>query len=149
MRTERFLSCLLILTALFFPLAAAHGLDDPGAKAVIARFMGSQKIEGMDVSPGEHKIADLNGDGKDDIVLIWHALGPTYGYSKMSIFLDQGRNYRTLTTDLPGQIENFTVNGSKVILNTLTPGPKDPRCCPTVKTRVTYQWLGNKLVMLR
>lgn len=149
MRTHFIASCLPVLAAIFLPLAAAHALDDAGAKAVIARFIGSQKIEGMEASAGEHTIADLNSDSRPDIVLIWHALGPTFGYSKMSVFLDQGKNYRTLTADLPGQIENVTVKGSTIVLNTLTLGPKDPRCCPTVKTRVTYQWTGNKLVKLK
>lgn len=142
-------SCLAVLTVLLLLRDPAYALDDAGAKAVIARFLGSQKIEGMDVSAGEHLIGDLNGDGRPDIVLIWHALGPTYGYSKMSIFLDQGKSYRTLTADLPGQIENVAVKGSTIVLNALTLGAKDPRCCPTVKTRLTYQWTGNKLVQLK
>lgn len=128
---------------------AAYAFDDAAAKAVIARFMGAQKIEGMDTSSRLHVISDLNGDGKPDIVLLWDALGPTFGYSKMSIFLDQGKNYRTLTADLPGQVERLTAAGSTITVNTLLPGPKDPRCCPTLKKRVAYQWTGDKLVLLK
>lgn len=67
----------------------------------------------------------------------------------MSIFLDQGRNYRTLTTDLTGQVEKIIVNGSMILADAKTPGPKDPLCCPTVKSRIRYQWTGAKLVMLK
>ena len=139
--------CCFVIAALLTP--AAHALDDAGAKAVITRFMGSQKIEGMDTSARQHVVADLNSDGKPDIVLLWDALGPTFGYSKMSVFLDQGKNYRTITTDLPGQVETLTVKGSTILVDTLLPGPKDPRCCPTLKKRMTYQWMGDKLVLLK
>jgi hypothetical protein len=140
--------CLSGLLA-FFTWSAAHALDDQGAKAVISKFLGSQKIEGFDLSPDRHVIADLNGDGKADIVSIWTALGPTYGYYKMSIFLDQGKNYRTLTTDLGGDVQKVTVNGSTILIDLLTLGPNDPRCCPSVKAQRRYQWTGQKLVMLK
>jgi len=149
MNTPRLASCLSGLVAIFLLVPAAHALDDNGAKAVVAKFMSSQKIEGMDTSAREHVIADLNGDGRPDIVLLWDALGPTFGYSKMSIFLDQGKNYRTLTTDLGGQVEKLGVKGSTIVVDTLMPGPNDPRCCPTRKVQQRYQWTGNKLVMLK
>jgi hypothetical protein len=133
-----------------FTLApAAYALDDNGAKAVIAKFIGAQKIDQAQASPGHHVIGDLNGDGKDDIVLQWDVLGATWSYPKLSIFLDQGKTYRTITTDLTGQIQKVSVNGSTILIDTLMPGPKDPRCCPTMKKRVTYQWANNKLVMLK
>jgi hypothetical protein len=149
MRKIRTASFLCGLIAVLLNVRGAVALDDSGAKAVIDKFLGSQKIEGMDVSPDRHVIADLNGDGKPDIVLLWNALGPTFGYTKMSIFLDQGRNYRTITTDLGGQIERLSVNGSTIVIDSLQLGPKDPRCCPTLKTKLRYQWTGSKLVMLK
>lgn len=150
MPTPRIASCLPSLVAAFLVMIpAAHALDDQGAKAVISKFLGSQRIEGFDVSPDRHVIADLNGDGKPDIVLIWIALGPTYGYYKMSVFLDQGRNYRTLTTDLGGDVQKVAVNGSTIVIDMLTLGPNDPRCCPSVKAQRRFQWTGQKLVMLK
>ena len=149
MLTRRFGLCLSTLFAFCLLMPAAHALDDNGAKAVVAKFMSSQKIEGMQTSAREHVIADLNGDGRPDIVLLWDALGPTFGYSKMSIFLDQGKNYRTLTADLGGQVEKLGVKGSTIVVDTLMPGPKDPRCCPTRKVQERYQWTGSKLVKLR
>ena len=147
MYPHRLVSSAFVLVALVLPIPSADALDDKGAKAVIDKFIGSQKIDGAQASAGQHVIADLNGDGKPDIVLQWDVLGPTWSYSKMSILLDQGRTYRALTTDLTGQFEKLSVNATTIVVDTKTLGPKDPRCCPTVKKRATYQWAGGKLVM--
>lgn len=138
------LSLLLIGSLL---AGAAHALDERGAQAVIDKFLRAQKLDGASAEPGQHVIADLNGDGKPDLVLQWTVMGPTWWLPKLSVFIDQGRNYRTLTTDLTGQIEKLSVNGSTIQLDTLTLGPKDPRCCPTKKTRVRYRWANDKLAL--
>ncbi|MCC6531436.1 MAG: LppP/LprE family lipoprotein [Burkholderiales bacterium] len=74
---------------------------------------------------------------------------PSYHYPKLTLFLDAGRNYRTLTTDLDGQTERLSVKGSAITVDTLTLGPNDPRCCPTRKTQMHFRWQGGKLVALR
>jgi hypothetical protein len=90
MYPHRLVSSAFVLVALVLPIPSADALDDKGAKAVIDKFIGSQKIDGAQASAGQHVIADLNGDCKPDIVLQWDVLGPTWSYSKMSILLDQG-----------------------------------------------------------
>lgn len=145
MNSRRLLASILIAIGIAFSALPARALDDKGAKLVIDKFLGSQKLEGASASANQHVIADLDGDGKPDIVLYWDVMGPTYSMPKLTLFLDQGRNYRTLTTDLAGQIEKLSVKGPLIMLDTLTLGPKDPRCCPTVKKQVRYRWAGGKL----
>lgn len=131
-------------------LPDAQALDERGASAVISKFLGSQKLEqGASASEAQHVIADLDGDGKPDLVLMWNVLGPTWHLPKLTLFIDQGKNYRTLTADLNGQTEKLTVKGSMILIDTLMPGPNDPRCCPTKKMQMRYQWSGGKLVMLK
>jgi hypothetical protein len=149
MRIVTFTSCLSALLLLLSLAPAAHALDDNGAKAVIDQFLKSQKIEEGQASAGQHVIADVNGDGRPDIVLQWTILGPTWWLPKLSVFIEQGRNYRTINTDLTGQIEKVSARGSSIFIDTMTLGPKDARCCPTLKKRLTYQWTGQKLVMLK
>lgn len=150
MQIARISPYLFVFVALFCMAPAARALDASGARAVIDKFLGSQKLEqGATASEAQHVIADLNGDGKPDIVLMWNVLGPTWHLPKLTLFIDQGRNYRTLTTDLNGQTEKLSVKGSNIVIDTLMPGPNDPRCCPTRKTQMRYQWTGNKLVMLK
>ena len=119
-----------------------HALDTAGAKLVVDKFLGGNQ-------PVQHVVTDLNGDGRPDIVLLWHELGPTSAYPKLSLFLDQGRTYRTLTADLNGQAEALSVHGQDILIDTLMPGPNDARCCPTRKVKLLFRWQGGKLVALK
>lgn len=148
----RLLRPLCFLLAVFMPLwmPAAHALDESAAKAVIDKFLGSQKLrQGASASEAQHVIADLDGDGKPDIVLMWNVMGPSWHLPRLTLFIDQGKNYRTLTTELNGQTQKLTVNGSSIVVDTLMPGPNDPRCCPTKKTQMRFQWAGGKLILQR
>lgn len=149
MTASRFVACLCgaLVSALAIP--AARALDDKGAQLVISRFLASQKSEQGEPNAGQHAIADVDGDGKPDIVLLWDLMGPTSAWPKLTIFLDQGKNYRTLTTDLNGQTQKLTVKGPMILVDTLVLGPKDPRCCPTVKKRVEFRWANGKLTALK
>lgn len=149
MTTIRRITCLAAGAALAASAFAAYALDDNGAKQVIDKFLGSQKSEDGPGSAGQHVIADVDGDGKPDIVLLWAIMGPTYALPKLTIFIDQGKNYRTVTADVFGQTQSLTVKGSTILIDTLALGPKDARCCPTVKKRLTYRWAGGKLTELK
>ena len=133
---------LAALSVLVAPLA--HALDDAGARAAIDEFLRAQKIEQASAEPMQHVVADIDGDGRPDIVLLWNVMGPTWFHPKMSVFLDQGRTYRTLTVDLSGQLEKLTVEGPLILVDTLTLGPKDPRCCPTVEKQLGFRWAGGQ-----
>jgi len=122
-----------------------HALDERGAQAVIDKFLKAQKLDEGDASPGRHVIADLDGDGRQDLVLQWDVMGPTTSWPKLTVFVDQGRSYRVLTTDLSGQIEKISVSGSTIRIDALTLGPKDARCCPTRRTQTIYRWTNGKL----
>jgi len=145
----RVFSCLLGLVLVFLATPVVHALDDSGAKVVISQFLTRQNNNQGTPSANRHTIADLNGDGRPDIVLYWDVLGPTSAFPKLTLFLDQGKNYRVLTTDLWGQIENLTVKGPNIIVDTLALGPNDARCCPSVKKQLRYRWTGAKLARLQ
>jgi hypothetical protein len=127
---------LIVLVALSCLTPMARALDSSGAKTVIDQFLRSQKLQQLETAEAaQHMVADVNGDGKPDIVLMWNVLGATWHQPKLTLFIDQGKTYRALATDLAGQTEKLSVNGSNIVVHTLMPGPNDPRCCPTRKTQ--------------
>lgn len=127
----------------------AFALDAAGAQQVIDKFLAAQSEPQATASAAQHVVADVNGDGRPDIVLMWNVLGPTYSFPKLTLFLDAGRTYRALTTDLSGLTERLTVRGPSIVVDTLMPGPNDPRCCPTKKAQMQFRWQNGKLVLLK
>ena len=141
-----------ILPAAFLLATAASpavALDAGGAKQVVDNFLARQTSPQGSADAVQHVIADLDGDGRADIVLLWNVLGPTYANPKLTLFLDQGKTYRTLTSDLSGQTERVTVKGSDIRVDTLMLGPNDARCCPSVRKQLLFRWQGGKLVAFR
>jgi hypothetical protein len=137
------------LSALLFSATSAHALDEGAVKQVVAKFLASQPTDQGSNEALTHQIADVDGDGKPDIVLLWNVMGPTSAWPKLTVFLDTGRSYRALTANLSGIVEKLEVKGSNITVGTLMLGPKDPRCCPTVKTQINMRWQGGKLVQMK
>jgi len=115
----------------------------------VAKFLASQPTDQGSNEPLTHQIADVDGDGKPDIVLLWNVMGPTSAWPKLTLFLDTGRTWRALTANLSGIVEKLDVKGSNITVGTLMLGPKDPRCCPTVKTQIHMRWQAGKLVQMK
>lgn len=128
---------------------SAHALDAAGAKQVIDKFLAGQPTEQGSADAFAHHVADINGDGRADIVLVWNVMGPTSAWPKLTLFLDNGRTYRALTSDLDGQVEKLDVRGADIVVSALMLGPNDPRCCPTRKARINLRWQNGKLVRLK
>ncbi len=137
---------------LIFFLAAAAGTAQaftaPEGDALIKHFLASKKTPDLDPSEIGKALVDLNGDGKAELVLVWVQLGPTYFYNHLTVFIDEGRKYRTLTTPLTGQAKLLGVKGGVILVEEKTLGPKDPRCCPSVVKQVKYRWDGKKIQRL-
>ncbi len=137
---------------LIFFLAAAAGtaqaFTGPEGDALIKHFLASKKTPDLDPSELGKALVDLNGDGKAELVLVWVQLGPTYFYNHLTVFIDEGRKYRTLTTPLTGEAKLLGVKGGVIFVEEKTLGPKDPRCCPSVVKQVKYRWDGKKIQRL-
>jgi hypothetical protein len=134
----------IVVTAL-----AAHGgalaLDAAEADRLVKRYLATQKTPDMDAQAQQQIVADLNGDGKPEIVLLWSLLGPTYWYTKLSVLVPAGKAAQASVADITGLAETLRVDGGAIVVDTLVLGKNDPRCCPSVKKQVRYRWSGTKL----
>jgi hypothetical protein len=56
----------------------ASGLSPHAADTIVKNFLAAQRSHEESTQAQGSAIADLNGDGKPKIVLVWTTLGPTY-----------------------------------------------------------------------
>lgn len=145
-RTPVFFLAVALLTV---STSVSFALDENAAAQVIQKFLDSNRTAEATSEAAEHAIADIDADGKADIVLLWNSMGPTSAQAKLTVFLDQGKTYRAMTTNLTGNPQKLSVSGPTITVDTLTLGPRDPLCCPTVKKRLQFRWQSGKLVGLR
>ena len=139
---------LIFLMATVAVAGTAQAFTGPEGDALIKHFLASKETPDLDPSELGKALVDLNGDGKPELVLVWVQLGPTYFYNPLTVFVDEGRKYRTLTTPLTGEVKLLGVKGGVILIEETTLGPKDPRCCPSVVKQVKYRWDGKKIQQL-
>lgn len=128
---------------------AAHGpaaaLDAAEAERLVQRYLAKQKVDGMTPEAQQQLVADVDGDGKPEVVLLWNQLGPTYWYAKLSVLKPAGKDVQAAGADVAGIAETVRVEGARIVVDSLVLGKNDPRCCPSVKKTVRYRWSGAKL----
>jgi hypothetical protein len=129
------------------PLA---GLDKAQVRAV-QQFLKKQSQPGQgDAQPDSAHASDLDGDGKPEVVLLWTFLGPTYGWSRVTLFTPAAQGWRhAASVDVAGQAQGLRLRGRDIEVDTLTLGPSDARCCPSVKHVQRIRWQGGALVSNR
>lgn len=96
-------------------------------------------------------VADLDGDGKDEIVLLTTLLGATYWNHAVTVFTDRGKGHvMAANTDGPlGMVDSIAVKDGVIHVNAKWAAPNDPRCCPSLEKTTAYAWQGNRLVETR
>lgn len=124
----------------------AHAAGDDGLKAldatqkkVVAAFLQRQGGDGN--APSADR-AFITTDGR--ILLLWTAYFGNSQASNLALLERGPKGWRQAgKAELRGSIEQFRLNGDEVRVDALTTGPKDPRCCPTVKVVQRFSLTGN------
>ena len=148
----RILSALAATAAalwLALPAASAAGIDADQARRIAEQFVAAKQGSPQEsFETMETAVADLDGDGKDEIVVWWNMLGPTYWSHGVTVLAHRGQRYQPAgeTEEALGNVEDMDVRNGVIRLQTKWPGPNDPRCCPSVAKTMLFRWQGNRLV---
>lgn len=150
---HRFVLSLMLFS--FSGALTAASPDPESVNQVVARYVATLNAQGManreEVEAVQTVVADLNGDGKAEIVLWSTRYFGSSSSSQLTVFTDRGRGFipAAQSADALGQVEKIETQGTRVLVHALWPGPKDPRCCPGQKRTASYAWQGDKLVAKR
>jgi hypothetical protein len=134
---------------------AAAAPDTDQAKRIAEQFVAGKQAAGgspqESIEAGDVVVADLDGDGQSEIVVLWTLYGPTYWNHGVAVLAKQGTRYASAgeTQEPLGLVEGMTVTGGIIQLKTKWPGPNDPRCCPSVARTLRYRWTPGKLTPMK
>jgi hypothetical protein len=150
MNIIRFVFLLVTLVEFSFPpgTGSAHRFDE--ADEAIKSFLASQKGGGEDAQSSGSAVADLNGDGKQEIVLVWTLLGPTYWRNSLTVFTKSTRGFKPAATlQLEGEASLGSVKGGVILVKQKVYAKNDPNCCPSLDKQGRYRWAGNKITEVK
>lgn len=157
MKSPVFLCCALAIAANTFPYspALAAAPDAAAVADVVQRYVASADREAElyqeNVEGGQTVVADLDGDGQAEIVLLTTLLGATYWNYSVTVFTDRGKGHVVAaSTDTPlGMVDSIAVKDGSIHVSAKWLAPNDARCCPSLQRTTVYAWQGNKLVETR
>jgi hypothetical protein len=146
----RFVSLLILLVGLSIFVQAAQGLEQKNADEAVKKFLSSQKSETEGAEPQDTALADLNGDGKPELVLLWTLMGPTYFHNTLTIFSKTAEGYTPVASlPLAGEANLSSVKNGIILVEQKVLAKNDPLCCPSIKKRVKYRWAGKKILEVK
>lgn len=96
--------------------------------------------------------ADLNGDKSPDAVVLYTIEGFGGGNSAAQtlalFFGSQGNYFAQGTIPVEGASDIALSSSGDILVTTLTHGPDDPDCCPSMKSLRGYRIEGNQLLQI-
>jgi hypothetical protein len=143
-----------LLAALPWPAAAQPdplARLDASQRRVVQQFLRKSATDGTSgASAFAVELADIDRDGKAEMVLLWTAFFGNSSASQITLFTPRGTGWREAgSTDVWGYVERLSLEGAVIRIDTLMPGPKDARCCPSLKKVQRVHWEGGKLFSAR
>lgn len=97
---------------------------------------------------------DLNGDGKEDYVVLLVSNGGGSGiFPDITVVMQTKNGLNALPNTIPMedrvQINSTTISNEKIIMKVTEHGPNDPACCPSKKATRLYRVVKDNIVKLR
>ncbi|MBM3136080.1 MAG: hypothetical protein FJZ89_12535, partial [Chloroflexi bacterium] len=104
------------------------------------------------VYPDMYAFGDLNGDGVGDAAVVLVASGGGSGtfISLEAVINDKGMPKHVATASLGDRtrLKSIAIKAGEIVVTTLTHGPNDPMCCPTIEGTQKYKLQGDKLILV-
>jgi len=123
----------------------------------VSRFIKSQEsnVRGTEYPEGRKIVTgDLDGDGNPDVAVLYTLEGAHGGndYSQyLAVFLSVNGKYvykshRRVGGKLERNMDLKSIEGGKILFDTMEYLPKDPSCCPSKKGTTQFVLAQGKLV---
>ncbi len=152
-------ACMLLVLALHLSYGLAQTAADPGRETVdqaVKHYLktADRKAYAANQEHAEARqtvVADLDGDGRAEIVVWVLLLGPTYWDNRLAVLADRGKSYQVVaeSTAALGLVDDIDVKDGLIEVHAKFPAKNDPICCPTLNRVIRFRWDGSKLTEVR
>lgn len=90
-------------------------------------------------------VADLDGDGKPEVVAEINTYMGNSHFGRLVVFVDTGNGLQKVAqSEAPlGLVEGVDVAEGLIRVASRWPAPNDPRCCPSMEKTTHYRWHGD------
>jgi len=138
---------ILLVFALFFGgigivISAGLALDNKPAELAIKKFLASQKAKDSNVQVQGSAAADLNGDGKPEMVLVWSSIASNRSSTSLTVLTQGAYGYsEAATLPLSGMTRLVGVKDKLILLEQRMPAGESS----SVLRQVKYRWQGSKI----
>jgi hypothetical protein len=118
--------------------------------AVVKKFLAARKTNEEEAEAAGSAVADLDGDGKPEIVLVWTTLGPAYWHNSLTVFGKTAGAYKPVVTyALNGEAKLSKVTGGVIYVDQKLYTKRDPICCPSLKKMMKYRLTEKKITEVK
>ncbi|MDZ4349807.1 MAG: hypothetical protein U1A22_09770 [Xanthomonadaceae bacterium] len=130
--------------------AVAAAQPSPAQQEALEAYAASQSSAANGVHTGVERsvVADLDGDGKPEVVaeINWYMGSTSYG--RLVVFVEAGYGlWKVAQSEEPlGLVEGIGVTDGLIQVKSRWPGAKDARCCPSLEKTMHYRWQGGRVV---
>ena len=134
-----------------YAMNVPYTLDQKEVDEAIESFLFSKQsdieFERESAVPSGSTVADLNGDGKSEIILVWTLLGPTYWRNTLTVFTKTATGYKPVASlPLNGEAKLSSAKAGIIVVDQVVYAKNDPICCPSIKGLLKYRWLGKQIL---
>jgi len=167
LRDRRYLALLVCVAAVLFlagraeatsPSLQAVATVPQEAQTVVNRFIRSQqsRARGSEYKEGRKIVTgDLDGDGNPDVAVLYTlegAHGGSNDYNQyLAVFLNVNGKYaykgqRRVGGRFERNMDLKSIEGGKILVDTMEYLPSDPSCCPSKKGSAQFALTGGRLI---
>ena len=137
-------------------LSASRSFSQDNGTVVAKNFISHQAktLHGEEYEEARKIVrGDLNGDGKEDLVVLYTLEGFAGGndyHQYLAVFVASGKTFQHAADTVVGgknfrDVDLVSVTGPTINLDTKSYAKADPACCPSKVGKTKYHFAGNKL----
>lgn len=121
------------------PLAALDAAQRRAVELFLRRQGGGRSVDAL--------TADLDGDGRSEVVLLWRLLGPASCWSALTVLAGAGQQWRdAASAALAGRGERLAIEGGVVHVDTQVRDPDDPGADVAARRVQRLRFAGGRLL---